>query len=252
MKVRSGLLLILLLGSALALPVSGQETASDETKRFLADWAARLKDVKSLRVEFTQTKELRILRRPLVSKGVVLLKGQKLLMTVDSQDGTRDTELAVDAARGEARIHYPRQRRLEVFEIGKGGSPDTPFPFFGGDVERLPETHRVRLEREKEGDQERTVLVLAPRDPASKAGETRLGFVEGRVARVRQTTPAGEKLTLEITRFEVGAEIADASVELAVPEGTEVVRPLATKPEPTASPPAPSPDPKAASPAPGR
>lgn len=233
MNHRSSLAIVFVFG--LVSAVFAQDSTPEDAKKFLGDWAKRMKDVKSLRVEFTQTKELKILRHPLVSRGVVLLKGQKLFMTVDSSDGSRDTELAVDVAKGEARIHYPRQRRVEVFEIGKGGSPETPFPFFGGDVERLPDTHRVALEHEKEGDAERTVLVLTPRDPASPAGETRLTFVNGQVARVRQTTKSGEKLSLEIARFETGVEIPDASLELVLPEGTEVVHPLA-KPSPAPSP----------------
>jgi outer membrane lipoprotein-sorting protein len=216
---------VLVLVLVLVLDCHAQQ-APDEATKFLKAWADRLRDVKSLHVEFTQTKELKILRRPLVSKGVVDLKGKKLLMTVDSADGARETELQVDAEKGEVRLHYPQLKRLEVFETSKGGAPETPFPFFSGDVERLPETHTVALEHEKDKDEELSVLVLAPRDPASRAGETRMVFRKGELVRVRQTTRDGEKLSIEIAKFEVNADVPDARLELHVPEGTEVVRPL--------------------------
>jgi outer membrane lipoprotein-sorting protein len=229
MKRRSVLALVLAL--SLQGLVSSQDSTSDETKKFLKDWADRTRDVKTLHVELTQTKELKILRRPLVSRGVVWLKGPRLLMTIDAADGTRDTELEVDSEKGVVRIHYPRQKRVEVFEIGKGTAPETPFPFFGGDVERLPETRRVSLEHEKDeaSGEERSVLVLVPRE-AGATSETRLTFSKGQVVRVKQSdSRTGEKLTIEISKFETGVEVPDERVRLVVPEGTTVVHPLSSK-----------------------
>lgn len=189
-----------------------------EVREFLKSWAAKMRDVRSLRVEFTQTKELKILRRPLVSHGRALLKGKKLLMTIDSASGERETELQVDVDKGEARMYYPRLARVEVIEIGKSGSPpgSTPFPIFGGDVEALPETNATRLEG--------TTLVLVPRDAESQVAEMRMEFKDGQIVGVAQKNKKGDALSIKIERFDKNADVSDKDVELAIPDGTKVVK----------------------------
>ena len=51
-----------------AQPVEPEGT-SDAAREFLEAWAGSFQDVRSLRVRFVQKKELRILRRPRMSKG---------------------------------------------------------------------------------------------------------------------------------------------------------------------------------------
>jgi outer membrane lipoprotein-sorting protein len=213
----------LALALALALALVSSVEAEDDVAAFLKTWAERMRGVRSLEVTFTQTMRLKILRKPQVSRGRVLLKEKRLLMVVTNPLGERETELAVDVEKGEVRLHYPKLRRLEVFEIGKGGPPSTPFPFFGGDVEKLPETYRVSLAP----GEKRPTLVLVPRDPASSAGETRLTFDDDHlVASVRQTTAKGDVAEIEIEKFKLNPEVKDEDVELRVPEGTTVTRPF--------------------------
>ncbi|MBI3723250.1 outer membrane lipoprotein carrier protein LolA [bacterium] len=193
-----------------------------DARAFLKAWAERMRGVRSLRVEFDQTKELRILKRPLVSHGVACLKGKKLLMVV-SKDGERETELQVDVEKGEARLHYPKLKRVEVVEIGKGAQTpaSAPFPIFGGDVEALPETYSVKLEKETDGA-ERDVLVLTPRERKG-AAEMRMFFDKGEISEVRQVDAKGDKVRVVVKKFEKNPELDDAAVALEVPEGTKVV-----------------------------
>ena len=225
----------LLLASIGALAFLAKASADDvpaDARAFLKGWAEKMRGVRSLRVEFDQTKELRILRKPLVSHGVALLKGKRLLLVVTGKDGERETELQVDVEKGEARIHYPKLKRLEVVELGKGGAPaSAPFPIFGGDVEALPETYSVRLEKAGPSDDEavrdKDVLVLVPRE--TRAGETkgemRMVFARNfEISEVRQVDAKGNRVRVAIRKFQVNPELDDSSVALDVPEGTKVVR----------------------------
>lgn len=182
-----------------------------------------MQDVRSLRVSFTQTKKLRFLRRPLVSKGTTLLKGKRVLMVVTNKAGQRETEILV--ASGEARIHYPRLRRLEIYPLGKQAAPPTPFPLFGTDLKQLPKTYKLELEKTKD----RTVLVLVPRAKGAKVTETRMRFSGTTIKEVVQKGRRGAKVELVITKFEKNPKLDDASLKLETPKGTKVIRVLPRK-----------------------
>ncbi len=202
-----------------AQPQGDREEAAPEVRAFLRHWAEGMQDIRALRVEFTQSKKLRILRRPLETQGCTLLKGKTVLMTVDGKDGQPETVVRVSP--GEARIYYPRLKRLEVLPLGERAPPPTPFPLFGADLEALPQTYRLRLEEDEQGE----VLVLTPRADDSPIRETRMRFDDqARVREVRQTTRRGDTLTLKVSKFEVNPTLADADLALEVAEGTEVVR----------------------------
>ena len=211
----------------LAASVAAQETAqkarpepevSEDVRAHLASWADSLRDVRSLRVTFEQTKHLRILRRPRKSAGVALVKGHRVLLRTTDSSGRRVTELAVD--RGEVRIHYPRLKRLEIYPATESAGTRSPFPMVVEDVEKLPRDYRLKLVSEKTDK----VLVMKPRDADSPFTEVRIRFRDGRIAGVEQKDRRGNRVVLEITEFDVDAEISDDDIELSVPSGTKVVR----------------------------
>lgn len=193
---------------------------SAEVKAFLGEWAEAMQDVRTLRVRFKQIKELRILKKPLIRTGETLLSGREVLMVVRGRDGQPETELLVSP--GEARMHYPRLKRLEVFPLGEGAAPPTPFPLFGTDLERLPERYRLRLERDAS---ERRVLVLLPRDERSPISETRMTFSSKplRIALVEQRNRRGDNVKIVVSSFEKNVEI-ERKLELRPAPGTKTVR----------------------------
>lgn len=214
------LTLLLALGvSAMAAPDEAPVAAPvpeppPAVRTFLRSWAEDMKDVRSLRVEFEQTKQLRILRRPLETTGRTLLKGRRVLMVVNAKDGRPETEVLVTP--GEVQIHYPRQKRLERLPLTEGAAPPTPFPLFGADLEELPRTYELSLEEDGE------VLVLVPRGE-SPLRETRMRFEGTTIREVTQVTRRGDTVTLKVTKFELNPPIEDEELELEIPEGTEVV-----------------------------
>jgi outer membrane lipoprotein-sorting protein len=196
--------------------------ASPEVEAFLRAWAKAMDGVQTLRVEFTQTKRLKILRRPLVSQGVTLMRGRRVLMTVNGKDGRRETELLVDGK--VARIHYPRQKRIEVYPLSAGGRPQSPFLLFGSDLLALPKTHRLRLEpTQAEGEH---VLVLVPRDPSSPVKTTTMRFKDHTVVAMEQLTRRGDRLSLTVQAFVKNPEIPADALELSAGSDAQVVYPL--------------------------
>ena len=216
------LLLILSLTAAPALARDDDDEAPSEAVRaFLAKWAERMRGVERLRVRFEQKKTLRILRKPRESSGRAFLLGKRLRMVIESAAGERELELGVNE--GRVRVLYPRLKRLEVYDLdaaaAAGGAAATPFPMFGEDVERLPETYRIALERDGETD----VLVMVPKAEGSPVAELRMRLRDFQVTGLVQKGQRGDTVELTITEFAIGAEVSEEDVELHVPEGTKVV-----------------------------
>lgn len=213
MKITLSLLLFPLLASS--------ALAQDDTVRdFLRRWSNELRDVRSLRVEFEQTKTLKVLRRPRTSRGIVLLDGARLLMTVRGESGRVETVLSVED--GEARLYYPDLALLEIHAATGESASRAPFPMFGADVEALPEIYAMRLERAGERD----VLVLEPRDPASPTAELRLEFEAARLVQVDRRERRGDSVSIRILAFEPDPPLPAGALDFAVPEGTRVTRPF--------------------------
>lgn len=225
-STRRGCLALLAL---LALtPSRGEdEAAAPQVTALLEDWAQRTKDLRALRVEFEQTKHLRLLRRPLQSRGVSLLKGKRLRMDVHNAAG--ELELVLQWKPGEVRLYHPRLRRQEVYPLPEDAAPpETPFLVMGEDVRELPRRYRVTLEAG--GGLE--TLVLVPRAEGAQVTSLRLEFQERRLVAVEQQDRSGGRVRMKITRWEQDPELPDAALELELPPGTEVVQAGAGAPSP--------------------
>lgn len=217
------LLLSLLLAPGLLLAQEPDASPADDTpaevREFLAGWAAKMSTVRTLEVRFTQTKHLRMLRKPLVSTGYALLDGPHLLMVIE--DGKGGIKTALQVAPGEARLYSPSHKRLEVFELREGAPPPTPFPLFGGDVQALPRDYRIRLEAEENGTD---LLVFTPRAEDPTVSEFRMWFRDHTVVAVEQRGARGDTVTMTIEKFEINPTLAPGALELALDPETEVVR----------------------------
>ena len=215
--MRNVLVLLLLLGVA-----HGQEPVDDtpaEVRAFLTGWARTMADVKTLEVRFTQTKRLRMLRKPLVSKGFAKLRGRDLLMVIE--DGQGGIKTALKVVPGEARLYHPGHKRLEVFELREGAPPPTPFPLFGGDVEALPADYRITREDADDGT---VLLVFTPREQDAGVAEFRMRFRDYTVVAVEQRGARGDAVTMKIEAFVINPELAPDALKLELDPETEVVR----------------------------
>jgi hypothetical protein len=211
-----------------AEPPAGPPESPEATDRFLERWAATMVDLKTLEVRFSQEKRMKILRRPLVSKGTILLSipDHRLRSTVRDAAGKVETELL--AEEGKVEIYYPALKRLEVYELGAGSAPPVAFPGLGGDVAAMKRDYALTLRRAPiaAGGGEEASITLAPRDPASPIRDMTLVLRDLKVKELRQTDKNGTSVRLEIERFEQNPRIEPDALKLEVPPDAEVVRPL--------------------------
>jgi outer membrane lipoprotein-sorting protein len=213
---RAVLLLSLLF--ALAPACAQDDDTPAEVREFLAGWAAKMQRVRTLEVRFTQTKRLRMLRRPLISKGYALLIGPRLLMVIEDGEGGIKTALQVEP--GQARLYHPGLKRLEVFALREGAPPPTPFPLFGGDVQALPKDYVIERSRD---DDETDLLVFTPRSEDAVVSEFRMWFRNYTVVAVEQRGKRGDAVTMEIERFVINPTLDPEALELELAPGTTVV-----------------------------
>jgi hypothetical protein len=188
---------------------------------------------RSLRLRFRQEKKLRILRRPRVSEGDLAYEEGKLSVIIRGRDGEIESEVRLRD--GRLTIHYPRLRRAEVLDVGKGAGPPgagggAPFlPAFGADPRELRKDHEVALERRpaasgaKGAGESLDVLVLTPRDPKSPVRRIEMAFKDFEMREYLQVDANGDEARMTITSAERNAPVPADRFSSELPEGTKVV-----------------------------
>lgn len=183
---------------ALALSVAWAGPEDDrDVEAFLGRWAAEFEGVQSLRVEFTQSKSMRMMRRLLLREGQAWVLGERFRMVLRDPTGAVETEVLV--ADGEARMRYPQLDREEVFPADADPG-EAPLPLFGGDVETLGEQYRIEL---VEGERGEDVLILEPLESGTGIVHLRMALRDYRVVWVEQETVDGTRVRLDVQVYEL-------------------------------------------------
>ncbi len=216
-------------GTPVAAPAAAGE-APDRPPGVEKDLWRRLKRVdrraaaiETLVAKFRQKKHTPLLEEPVVSRGRVRMKGDRLRWDTHTPRPTR-----MLLADGELRIYYPKQSLLEIYPADRrfSGVLATPVPR----LHRLLETFRMEAERVEDAAAIR--LRLTPRkEKVRKHVESvtlRLDPRRACVTRVRMRTPDGERTVIDLRKIRVGADIDDDALGLDVPEDTRVTRPYRT------------------------
>ncbi|MEM9882070.1 MAG: outer membrane lipoprotein carrier protein LolA [Planctomycetota bacterium] len=197
--------------------------AADEAARWDAV-AARLAErpeATSLRARFVQEKFTPLLAEPIRSTGVV--RSADGLSRWDTETPHASVMLMGD---GELRLYYPEAQTLEVYALDDGvmalsaaASPD---------VATLRE--RFELTQLQPGDGDVLRLILLPRGGslAEAVEEVVVELAAGGGLRSMTITDAdGETTATVFDNVELNPGIERAELELELPAGTRVVRPLA-------------------------
>lgn len=200
--------------------------AEAELDRFLDEWTRRMEDLRALEVRFRQEKRLKVLRRPLVSSGTILISLPDRLLRCTVRDGEGKVETEVLAAEGVVRIVYPAFRRIEVYPTGTAAAPPVSFPGLWGDVAALKRDYRMELERAADEDR----LTLVPRNPDSPARELRLVLERYVVKRFEQTDRSGDSVQLTIEEWRKNPPLEPGDLRPLFPPDFEEVRPLEKQP----------------------
>ena len=213
-------MMICYLVPALSLSIAAEP--AEPLDAFLERWAAAMAGLETLEVRFRQEKSIRILRRPLVSSGTIRLrlKDQRLRCTTLDAAGKPETEIS--AAQGTVRILYPGLKRMEVYDLGGSAPPPVAFPGLGGDIAALKRDYEIA----RTSDGAKDSLRLTPRDAASPLRALTLVLEKLEPRALVQEAKNGDLVKLTIESFKRQAPLSDADLEIVVPPGTTVVRPL--------------------------
>lgn len=201
----------------LAAPLAFADEPPAEARRLLTRWSEQMRALETMRVEFIQSKQLRLLRRPRKSVGVALVAGKRVRLTTRRSDRLEVEMLITD----DVRIHYPRLKRLEIYPRQAEAAGDAPLPLLGGDVVAMLADHRAIVDAD-EADRPRVTLT-----PQAKKAYVRLAMSfgeNGRLRRMVQRQTNGDTLTLEVTRYVDNPTLPEQTFVLTPPPGTEVVR----------------------------
>jgi outer membrane lipoprotein-sorting protein len=178
---------------------------------------------------FRQEKHTALLKKPLVSSGRIRMKGPVVRWDTESpQPGV----LYSDGR--EIRMYYPKQATLEVYPIDRRLSDLAASPLPRLDILR----QHFRIEpaaRDNTGETPRdtasgTEIRLSPSDAAlaEHVDEVRvtLDVAAARVTRVEMLDADGDRTVIHFTDLKTDAGIKDGDLDLVVPAGTKVSRPL--------------------------
>ena len=170
---------------------------------------------------FRQEKFTPLLRRPLLSTGRVVSRGDVSLWTTTAPH--RSTMRVTPA---EIRIYYPDQQTVEVYPVQgqMAALAATPLP-------RLAVLRRFFAFAELPSDADALSLELTPSTPDLRqhvrSVRVTLDRHTGTIRRAETTDADGERTVLTFTAVDLHAAVTDADLALTVPLGTRETHPLA-------------------------
>jgi outer membrane lipoprotein-sorting protein len=182
---------------------------------------ARLRDVQAISGKFTQTRHTPMLRRPMVSTGTIRMAGP--LMRWDTDKPSRSVLLITPS---DARVYLPDQAMLEIYPVdaqamGLAGSPAPRLDRLRGQFE---------ISAEQSPDPAILGVVLRPREQSLREHVTEVHLqIDRATALLRQmelVNPDGERLVTQFHSMQIRQDLHEKDLELAVPKGTKVSRPL--------------------------
>lgn len=213
----------------LAQPVAA--APDDEAQRF----ADRLKSVdeamagvQDLRADFEQRRHTPLLKKPLVSKGVVRCKGDLVRWDTASP---RPSSLLI--GEGSIQMYYPQDKLVEVYPVGEGfrdlaGAPLPRFSVLRArfDITRLaPKDLGGRDE-----DPKLLAIELTPRSPDLRrhVASVKVLIDESRSAatKVVMVDPDGEKTEIVFSNVVINGGLTREQVQLKLPEDVRISRPM--------------------------
>ncbi len=205
----------------------------------------RIGAIQSLRARFVQSKFTPLLRKPLVSSGMVRVKGQLMRWDTD-----RPEQSVIATGQGELKMYYPGQKVMEVYQLDQrmGQLAASPLPrldvlrqYFA--IERTDAAPVVKAwARELGGDagggdasasdkSRYLALRLTPVDPSLKRHLAQVIVLMDKdypcILRAEMTDGDHERTVLDFSHIELNKPMTDAEVMLTVPAGTTISHPMA-------------------------
>ncbi len=180
--------------------------------------------ITDLTASFEQAKKSVLLKKPLVSKGTVRVKGSRVLWNTSSP---HPTAMLLESTR--LSIFYPEQRVLEVYDLDDAlrRVATTPLPR----LEAVNEQFEISRSPRQPADPARLLSIdLSPRGEELRARirsvRVTIDRSTGLAAEIDMTDIDGEETVITFSDARVNQGVSDRDLDLGVPEGTRISKPL--------------------------
>lgn len=189
----------------------------------------RTERIDDLTARFEQRKHSVLLRRPLVSRGRVLVKGETLLWMTREPVESR---IRVDET--DARVYYPDQNLLEIYDLGAdlrflAGSPVPRMASLREQFD-IRETDADGMDDEVVRRDHLLIVALSPRDERLAERIERIRLVLDEDAGVMRlfevTDPQGDRTTIVFKDIRTNTGLTEDDIALDVPPDARVTRPF--------------------------
>lgn len=194
----------------------------------LAGVREKLERVKDLRADFVQQKQTALLKSPIASSGSLTSKGARVLWQT-----RKPRPMGMLVCESEVRIHYPDDKLLEIYPIGSGFREAT-----GGPLPRLEQLRErfdfVELDTQVlSSAPDCSHLVALRLTPRSDELKKHVAWVHVLIDesipcanRIVIADPDGDETDLRFSNVRINSGVTDAEVELTLPGGVRISRPI--------------------------
>lgn len=215
-----------------ASPKAAESEAGTKLLAVLEELDRKVGAIRDVTASFEEHKFTSLLKKPLVSRGVVRAKGAVALWETVSP---HRSVVALDRQR--IRIFYPDRNALEVYDLSAGGQDRTwmnclPIP----KLDQLKETFTIRPFAPGETDsgtmdaKRHVCFSLIPKDESLSRYIERVDVVVDRrtavAVRAELTDADGDRTVIEFSDVELNKGLTDRDVELVVPPDVTESHPL--------------------------
>ncbi len=203
-------------------------TPNKEFTERLAALDARMAQFTDLRADFEQTKQTAMLKKPLVSRGTLVCKGEAVLWRTVSP---RKSDMLVKDAK--VTVYYPQDKLAEEYPMGSRFRDAA-----GGPLPRLSKLKEnfdfAAIDAKELGPQastegRRIAVKLTPKtDDLKKHVASVKVLIDERVPcaeRIIITDPEGEQTQIRFTAVRINTGVKDSELDLNMPEDTKVSTP---------------------------
>lgn len=210
---------------SILLPVLAcSPTLADDARAWdeLEALSKRAEPIVTYAADFRQEKFTPLLRDPIESHGRV-----RIVESVSRWDTEAPYASTMLLADGELRLHYPEQNTLEVYELGDrlDALAASPVP----DLDVLRQNFEIESSEWTHGDKLFTLTLLPKTEQLRDALEEVAVDIDpalGSLRRLSMTDLDGETTVIHFENIQLNPDLDPADLQLDVPSGTKVVRPL--------------------------
>jgi outer membrane lipoprotein-sorting protein len=229
MRLLALLLLLLPLVARAAEPAATRPANVDPAAwQRMLDIDAKAAQVQDLVADFEQQKFTAMLKKPLVSRGVVKVRGNAMLWDTKEPE---PTQLQIDAR--EVRIYYPEQKTIEAYQVREklGQLAASPLPRLDVLREHFSFEPIAVGELGEKDDLRFFAVRMTPTDPELREHVDQVRVLldakQGLILRLEMRDADGDRTLIAFANVKTNTGMSETDLRIAAPPDVKVTRPLA-------------------------